>query len=178
MTRESVRAVWAVGADEASHRDFPGHVAAIAHGRFVLRQVLKILDDCAVQGGLQPLSHQALLQTFGAPEPISVSGLAERLAVPPALVSRIVRGLEEDGLVQRSRISDDKRVVVVSTTAAGIERLREIDQHVHEEIRRLSDSLDDAGRLGALATFASYVGLDADPRITPLFAGIDAVTHS
>jgi len=178
MTGDGVRAVWAAGAHEASHRDFAGHVAAIAHGRFVLRQVLKILDECAVQGGLQPLSHQALLQTFGAQEQLSVSGLAERLSVPPALVSRIVGGLEEDGLLQRSRSSDDRRVVAVSATTAGVERLREIDQHVHESIHRFSESLDDAGRLGALATFASYVGLDADPRLTPLFIGIDAVTHS
>lgn len=175
---ESPRAVWGAGALEASHRDFPGHVAAIAHGRFVLRQVLKILDECAVQGGLQPLSHQALLQVFGASEPISVSGLAERLSVPPALMSRTVRGLEEDGLVQRSRISDDGRVVVVTATPQGVEVLRGIDHSVHEQIWRFSETLDDAGRLGALATFASYVGLDADPRLAPLFAGIDAATHS
>lgn len=175
---ESPRAVWGAGAHEASHRDFPGHVAAIAHGRFVLRQVLKILDECAVRGGLQPLSHQALLQAFGAAERISVSGLAERLSVPPALVSRTVRGLEQDGLVQRSRISDDGRVVVVTATPEGVEVLRKIDHNVHEEIRRFSNTLDDAGRLGALATFASYVGLDADPRLSPLFARIEAVSHS
>lgn len=170
MEASSHLRTWASAVDEASHVDFPGHVRAIAHGRFVLRQATRILDEEAVAGGLQPLSHQALLQIYAAQEPISMSKLADRLSIPSALASRIIRKLELDGLVERSGISDDRRVVVVAVTPVGEQHLREIDQAVHLALRAFHATLDDDDKLGALATFASYVGLDADPRLGPLFA--------
>lgn len=137
----SPRQVWAKGAGEAREADFATHVKAIAHGRYVMRHILHLLDEQAVAAGMQPLTHQTLLQVFGADEPLSVSELADRLAVAPALMSRMVRRLEEDGLVE----------------------------HVHQFHRKLSDE----SKLGALATFASYLGLDADPRLSELLADAD-----
>ena len=159
--------------------DFATHVKAIAHGRYVLRHILHLLDEQAVAGGLQPLMHQTLLQVFGADEPLSVSEVADRLAVAPALMSRMVRRLEEDGLVERVRSSDDKRVTRVRATSAGVERLRAIDFEVHEHVHQFHRKLSDESKLGALATFASYLGLDDDPRLRELFveADIDLDRH-
>lgn len=176
----SPRQVWAKGAGEARETDFATHVKAIAHGRYVLRHILHLLDEQAVAGGLQPLVHQALLQVFGADEPLSVSELADRLAVAPALMSRMVRRLEEDGLAERVRSRDDKRVTRVRATAAGVERLRAIDLEVHERVHQFHRKLSDESKLGALATFASYLGLDCDPRLRELLADadIDLKAHS
>ncbi|HEY1701304.1 MAG TPA: MarR family transcriptional regulator [Trebonia sp.] len=169
----SSRQVWAQGAGEASETDFAAHVNAIAHGRYVMRHILHILDEQAVGGGLQPLLHQALLQVYGADDPLSVSELADRLAVASALMSRMVRRLEEDGLVERVRATDDRRVTRVRATAAGVEVLRAIDLEVHEQVHQFHRRLSDESKLGALATFASYLGLDSDPRLRELLAGAD-----
>lgn len=169
----SSRQVWAKGAGEAREADFAAHVRAIAHGRYVMRHILHLLDEQAVAAGLQPLTHQTLLQVFGADEPLSVSELAERLAVAPALMSRMVRRLEEDGLVERVRSSDDKRVTRVWATTDGIERLRSIDLEVHLQVHQFHRKLSEESKLGALATFASYLGLDAAPRLRDLVADAD-----
>jgi DNA-binding MarR family transcriptional regulator len=165
--------VWARGAGEAREADFATHVRAIAHGRYVMRRILHLLDGEAVAAGLQPLRHQALLQVFGADEPLSVSTLAERLAIAPALTSRLVRGLEEDGLLERYRTSVDKRVILVRATPRGVELLRAIDLEVHEKVFQFHRTLSDESKLGALATFASYLGLDSDPRLHELLADAD-----
>jgi DNA-binding MarR family transcriptional regulator len=169
----SPRQVWAKGAGEAREADFATHVKAIAHGRYVMRHILHLLDEQAVAGGLQPLAHQTLLQVFGADEPLSVSEIAERLAVAPALMSRMVRRLEEDGLVERVRASDDKRVTRVRATPPGVERLKAIDFEVHNQVHQFHRKLSDESKLGALATFASYLGLDDDPRLRGLLADAD-----
>jgi DNA-binding MarR family transcriptional regulator len=175
----SPREVWAKGAGEAREADFATHVKAIAHGRYVMRHILHLLDEQAVAAGLQPLMHQTLLQVFGADEPLSVSELAERLAVAPALTSRMVRRLEEEGFAERVRSSDDRRVTRVRATPAGVERLRAIDFEVHEHVHQFHRKLSDESKLGALATFASYLGLDDDPRLRELLveADIDPDLH-
>jgi DNA-binding MarR family transcriptional regulator len=179
-TQGPARQVWARGAGAARETDFATHVRAIAHGRYVMRRILYLLDGQAVAGGLQPLRHQALLQVFGAPEPLSVSELAERLAIAPALTSRLVRYLEENGLVQRDRTGSDKRVILVRATEAGVDLLRSIDLEVHEQVFQFHRTLSDESKLGALATFASYLGLDSDPRLRALLADadIDPDAHS
>ncbi|MGH3164788.1 MAG: MarR family winged helix-turn-helix transcriptional regulator [Trebonia sp.] len=169
----SAREVWAKGAGEARETDFASHVKAIAHGRYVMRHILHLLDEQAVTGGLQPLAHQTLLQVFGAQDPLSVSELAERLAISSALMSRMVRRLEEDGLVERVRSSDDKRVTRVRATEAGVERLKDIDFEVHHQVHQFHRKLSEESKLGALATFASYLGLDADPRLAEMLADAD-----
>ncbi|MGH3277193.1 MAG: MarR family winged helix-turn-helix transcriptional regulator [Streptosporangiaceae bacterium] len=175
----SPREVWAKGAGEAGETDFASHVKAIAHGRYVMRHILHLLDEQAVAGGLQSLAHQTLLQVFGAPGLLSVSELAERLAVAPALMSRTVRRLEDDGLVERMRSSDDKRVTRVCATPAGVARLKDIDFEVHHQVHQFHRKLSVESKLGALATFAFYLGLDTDPRLAEMLAdaNIDFDAH-
>jgi DNA-binding MarR family transcriptional regulator len=180
QTVDQERAVWARGAGEAREVDFASHVRAIAHGRYVMRHILHLLDEQAVAAGLQPLRHQLLLQVYGAPTPPSVSTLAERLSIAPALTSRLIRTLEEEGLVERVKSTSDKRVISVRATEAGIEVLRSIDLEVHEQVYQFHRKLTDESKLGALATFASYLGLDSDPRLRAMLkdADLDPDVHS
>lgn len=167
-------ALWGQGADAVSDLDFATHVKAIAHGRFVLRRILRLLDEQANAGGLQPLQHQALLQIYGADRPLPVRQVADRLDVPPALASRLVRQLEEKGLVHRAKIPEDRRVIAVRAAQAGIDLLRGIDTAVHHQVDHFQRLLDEESKFGALATFAFYLGLDDDPRLARLF---DATAH-
>lgn len=170
-------ALWGQGSGAASHLNFGNHVKAIAHGRYVLRRILRLLDEQAVAGGLQPLQHQALLQIYSADDALPVNRVAERLDVAPALASRLIRQLEEKGLVERTRVSGDRRVLAVKARAAGIELLRKIDESVHTRVDNFQRELSDEGKLGALATFSFYLGLDSDPRLGILLNAMARHTH-
>lgn len=171
---ESLRILWSRGALEASEIDFNNHVKAIAHARFVLRKILRMLDSQANAAGLLPLEHQALLQIYGADTPLPVNRVADRLDIAPALASRLITQLDQRGFVERIRDDSDKRIVAVQASRGGIEILREIDSSVHRAVDAFQETLADEAKLGALATFAFYLGLDDDPRIKALFEDISS----
>lgn len=170
-------ALWGKGAGAASDLDFSSHVKAIAHARYVLRRILRLLDEQAINAGLKPLQHQALLQIYGADNPLPVNKVAERLDIPAALASRLIRDLEEMGLVERDRDSTDRRISSVKASEAGIALLRRIDQAVHGKVHQFQQELTEEGKFGALATFSFYLGLDSDPRIGLLLGGAAVHYH-
>jgi DNA-binding MarR family transcriptional regulator len=141
---------------------FHGYVEALAHARFVLRRVMRILDEQARRHGLEPLNHQALLQIYGSSDGITITQLSDRLDVAPAFGSRIVSQLAEMGLVIRTPHPSDRRAKIITASPEGIARLRQIDGEIYRGIKMFNQDLTPAGKFGALGVFASYVGLDGD----------------
>ncbi|QRP43459.1 MarR family winged helix-turn-helix transcriptional regulator [Amycolatopsis sp. FDAARGOS 1241] len=158
---------WADIGDAKRSREFQAYVKNIADARYVTRRVLRIVDDQAKHHGLEPLLHQALLQVYGSNEArgITVSTLAARLDVAAAFASRMVRRLEEMGLVTREASESDRRATNVVATEAGAQKLAEIDDEVHHNVAFLQHQLREDERLSALSIFAFYVGLDPDSAI-------------
>lgn len=153
---------WAGIRDSERGKDLQSYVTNLAEARFVIRRVLRIVDDHTREHGLEPLAHHLLLQTYGINEGkgIPINALAKRLDIPSALASRLVRELESKNLVRREPSTEDKRVTIVSATDEGIERLRQVDSSVHLDIIRFHRQLTDEQRDAALSIFAFYVGLD------------------
>jgi len=144
-------------------QDFSSYLTRIAEARFVMRKVLRILNDSAKAHGLDALEHQALVQIAGTPSGgVAIHALAERLDIVPAFGSRIVKQLESKGLISRSNLPHDKRVTLTSVTPEGLALLRRIDEDVHHHMAYFQSSLDPRGRASALAIFAFYVGEPAD----------------
>jgi len=86
------------------------HSAAI----HLLRQLRKA-DEAA---GVGPARLSALsVLVFGGPA--SLGGLARAEQVTPATMSRLVTGLERDGLARREADPDDRRAIRVLATAKG-----------------------------------------------------------
>jgi DNA-binding MarR family transcriptional regulator len=54
--------------------------------------------------------------------------IADRLITRVPDITRLVDGLESDGLVARTRCTDDRRVVYVGITAAGLSLLGKLDE--------------------------------------------------
>lgn len=107
------------------------HSAAI----HLLRR-LRVRD---LASGVGPAQLSALsVLVFGGPR--SLGELAEAEQVRPPTMSRIVAGLERDGLVRR-HLTEDKRRVRLEATAKGTKMLQ-------EGRKRRVESL--AGALGAL----------------------------
>lgn len=90
----------------------------------------------------------------------TVSGLGTALQLESGTLSPLLKRLESNGLVERSRVPDDERSVLVSLTAAGQETRQQVDDvpstveratgMTRTEIVEMRDSLHVlAGRLRA-----------------------------
>ena len=169
MANETMQAytAWADLRDAQRSQDFQSYVRNIAAARYVTRRALRIVDEQAKRHGLEPLMHQMLLQVYGANRGrgITVSHLAARLDIAAAFASRMVKHLEELGLVRRESSTEDRRSIFVIATEVGVDNLSEIDAEVHYHVAHLQRQLSDEERLSALTIFAFYVGLDPESPI-------------
>ena len=144
--------------DMLHSQGFEAYFHGVAEARYVIRKVFRIVDEQAKQAGLEPLEHQTLIQVFGSPKPLRVIEIAERLDIPPAFASRLAIGLEEKGLVTRSRSGEDRRSTHVEATDAARDVLAGIDQVVGMHVDYFQRQLSEAERASALGIFAFYVG--------------------
>ena len=143
--------------------ELPDFFRGIAEARYIIRRVIRIVDEEARRHRLDPLEHQVLIQLLGAEEQVlNINRVAERLDVPAAVASRLVKRLEERGYVVRRKSRRDRRVTDVRITDAGqsvcVDIWEDVWVHIDEFQRQLGV---DAKRL-ALSVFGFYVGLSLD----------------
>ena len=156
-------AAWVENDRPNAGANFHGYAHGISQARYVIRKVLRIVDEQAKKVGLDPLQHQALIQIDGnIDSPMPVNKVAERLDIAPAFASRLIKELEGKGLIRRESHPEDRRVTCVAATGAGVQLLRDIDDAVHVHVSYFQSQLSDDGRMAALAIFAFYVGLEGD----------------
>ncbi len=75
---------------------------------------------------------------------MSMSRIAELLDVSLSNATGIIDRMAERGLVERTRVPDDRRVVLVQPAAAGIEALDETEGIKLDRMRSICTHLDDA----------------------------------
>lgn len=80
-----------------------------------------------------------LLQHHGT---LSMSGLAELMGVSFSNATGIVDRMEERGLVERVRVPDDRRVVLVRIAAPGLDALDEIEAVKQDNLQAILGHLD------------------------------------
>ena len=98
------------------------------------------------QSGLTSPRLSALsVIVFGGPISLSVLAAAEQVRAPT--MSRLMRGLERDGLVRREADATDGRVVRFSATSKGERILRDGRERRVESLARALDTLSDSSRL-------------------------------
>jgi DNA-binding MarR family transcriptional regulator len=108
---------------------------------------------------LEPLGlthpQYLVMLALWARSPRALGELARELAMEPATLSPLVKRLEAQGRVSRSRSADDERVLEIGLTEEG-RRLRERALEVPPAImERVGMDLDEVGRLrDALVRFA------------------------
>jgi DNA-binding MarR family transcriptional regulator len=91
-----------------------------------------------------------------------VIDVAERLDIAPALGSRLVKRLEEKGLLTRTPSEEDRRMTYVTATEDARDLLGEIDRNVELHVGYFQQQLTDAQRAAALGIFAFYLGASPD----------------
>src|SRR3954447_7895113 len=95
------------------------------------RTVHDELDRRLSQHGAR-LWNWVLLKEAAHAEGASQRELAQHMGIEPPTLVRQLDKLAEDGLVERRPDPDDRRVVRVVVTPAGLARLRELHAVVHE----------------------------------------------
>ena len=104
----------------------------LAQFRYELRKFLRFSEDAAREYGVTPQQHQLMLGTAGftGRNCATISELAEFLQERNHSVVGLVERAVQNGLVQRTQDSSDRRVVVVSLTSRGEEILAKLsDRH-------------------------------------------------
>ncbi len=99
---------------------------------------------------LSPQQYNVLRILRGSPEGLTCGEIADRMITRDPDITRLLDRLETRALVQRSRNTADRRVVLTRIAPEGLAMLARLDEPVRETHRRLLGHLGPA-RLRALA---------------------------
>ena len=113
--------------------------------RVGLRRFLRWSEVQAARVGLTPAQHQLLLAIRGHPDPRgpSVGELAGYLCTRHHSVVQLIDRTEQLGLVTRNREDDqDRRVVRLTLTTVGEQKLAQLSAAHLEELHRLAPLVD------------------------------------
>src|SRR5262245_1809216 len=114
---------------------------------------------CASMGRLVQsqvsLSHMHVLWVLQHHGAMSMSRLAEFMDVSLSNATGIIDRMEEKGLIERVRVPDDRRLVLVKPGAAGMRALAESETTKRERLRAVLGHLSAAERTVVLSAFHS-----------------------
>ena len=87
--------------------------------------LIDILDaELQAEGEITLGWYDVLVHLEGAEDGLRMNELAGRILLSKSGLTRVIDRMEEAGLVRRERPPDDRRVVQVSITSAGLETLQ------------------------------------------------------
>ena len=119
---------------------------AAAEFRAELRRFLRRSEDCSRAFGITPRQHLLLLQIAGAPGgTTTVSDLVNTLSLTQSAVTELVQRAEAAGLVERTPSREDGRVVHLSLTRLGSEKLAAVHGALGPERAHLRRVVDELG---------------------------------
>src|SRR6185312_12274595 len=107
-------------------------------------QRIGALEDSFLGLGM-PLGPARLLFEIGA-APATTQALRERLGLDSGYLSRLLRRLENEGLIDVTPDLDDRRRRLVTLTGPGRERWRELERRSDDQARLIVDPLTERQR--------------------------------
>jgi DNA-binding MarR family transcriptional regulator len=113
----------------------------IARFRLAYRELRCIGSERMLRQGLS-MGHLHALTLLERHGEMPMSGLADVLDASLSNTTGLVDRMEERGLVERHRVPDDRRVVMVRVTDRGREALAEADILKEDIVRSILESLD------------------------------------
>jgi DNA-binding MarR family transcriptional regulator/N-acetylglutamate synthase-like GNAT family acetyltransferase len=115
-------------------------------------QRIGVLEESFLGMG-QPLGTMRLLFEIGS-EPGTVQSLRARLGLDSGYLSRLLRQLEAEDLIEVAPDPDDRRRRVVKLTVKGRDRWAELEARSEERVRALVDPLTPRQRARLVAALA------------------------
>jgi DNA-binding MarR family transcriptional regulator/GNAT superfamily N-acetyltransferase len=129
-------------------------IAAIrAFTRFYTRK-LGVLDQHLLQSPFSLSEARVLYELAHQDEPIA-RDIGSTLGLDPGYLSRIVQRFDEDGLISRKPLEQDRRQYRLALTAKGRQAFARINRSAHDEVAAMLEPLsgEERSRLtGAMAT--------------------------
>jgi DNA-binding MarR family transcriptional regulator len=116
-------------------------LSIIAQFRAALRELRCMGADRMRRIGLS-FTHFHIVSLLDRHGEMPMSRLAEMLDISLSNASGVVDRLEELGYIERRRVPDDRRVVLVQITDAGRQKLTEAEVLKDEAVRSVLDRLD------------------------------------
>lgn len=118
-------------------------VQTLADFRYQLRRFLQFSEQAAQRAKLAPQQHQLLLQVAGAAEGVvpTIAYVADRLAIRQNSAVELTDRCVEEGLVERTADSSDRRKVVLRVTPKGRRILQQLSGHHARELKELGPRL-------------------------------------
>ena len=100
----------------------------VARLRAVIPRLARVLNDTSTGEDLTPTQYSvlALVRVRG---PLGLTELTELEGINPTMLSRVVKALDERGLIRRMQDPGDLRAARVAVTAEG--------ERVHDRVRQL-----------------------------------------
>jgi DNA-binding MarR family transcriptional regulator len=117
-------------------------VGIISQLELALRHIRCSRSEQLVRSGVSMTHLHVIWQLEDHGGSLTMGRLADLLGVSMSNVTGLVDRMEERGLVERLRPSDDRRVVHVRPTTAGLESARAFELIKTETIERVLDRLD------------------------------------
>ncbi len=116
---------------------------ALAEFRYQIRRFLRFSEAAARQASIEPQHHQLMLAIKGSPprELPRIAYLAERLQIQHHSTVELIDRLAKNGLISRTRSSDDRREVFVKLKPKGEQVLRKLTLHTSAELRSAAPAL-------------------------------------
>lgn len=114
----------------------------IADLRAMLREIRCIGSERLVRQGVS-MGHLHLMSVLDRHGEMAMSRLAELLDVSVSNATGLIDRMEERGLVDRRRVPDDRRVVLVGLTDAGRQAITDLDLLRNDILARILAHLDD-----------------------------------
>ena len=132
-------------------------VDLVARLRAVIRRLARELNDTSTGEGLTPTQYSvlALVRSRG---PLGLAELTELEGLNPTMVSRVIRVLDEGGLIRRLPDPNDLRAARLAVTPMG--------EQVHDRVRAqrtqvLSERLDQLPPETAESLLAAVPAMEA-----------------
>ncbi len=140
----------------------------IARLRAVIPRLARVLNDTSTGEDLTPTQY-SVLGLVRARGPIGLAELTELEGLNPTMLSRIVKALDERGLIRRMPDPGDLRAARVAATDEGV--------RVHERVREERTKVL-SGRLHALPPDTAATLLAAVPELEALAEALKPPTKS
>ncbi|QKW17692.1 MarR family transcriptional regulator [Kitasatospora sp. NA04385] len=134
--------------------------AVLTASRVLVAISARSLGEVAESLTLPQFRMLVLLHSRGA---MSLSRLAEHLAVNPSTALRMLERLTAAGMVVRDTRPEDRREVRAALTDLGVRTVVEATERRREEIRRIVQAMPARQRTGLVRALRAFADAGAEP---------------
>ncbi|HEX2225155.1 MAG TPA: helix-turn-helix domain-containing GNAT family N-acetyltransferase [Thermoanaerobaculia bacterium] len=142
-------------------------VAAVRRfNRFYTRQI-GVLEEGLLRSPFS-LTEARVIYELAHQEPTTASALGEGLGLDAGYLSRILRGFQDQGLIERKPSETDGRQSVLRLTAPGREAFARLDEGSRAEIGAMLGNLPEPSQarlVEAMGTIEELLGARPEPRV-------------